>query len=139
MKTSEESYREQKRLHPFLPVKPTTTVFTAILPGRRALGEQWQKVTVGHDGAELVVDRESAEAPAGGSPVIAMSGADAVYTNEILALAAERAAGRGLNAMSYEEKLAIANEAWFNHVEQKLKHFNRQSVSGAHISVHRGA
>lgn len=138
MKTSEESYREQKKLHPFLPVKPTTTITTLILPGRRALGEQWQKVTVGHDGNEMVIDREATDAPAGNRPVIAMSGPDAEYTNDILAAMAERAAGRDINQMSYEEKWAIANEAWFNHIEQKQAAFKRISVSGAHITVHRG-
>jgi hypothetical protein len=138
MKTSEESYREQKRLHPFLPVKPTTVVTTMILPGRRALGEQWQKVTIGHDGGEMVVDREATDAPVGNRPVVAVSGADAEYTNDILAMAAEKAAGRDINQMTYEEKWAIANEAWFRHIEQKKAAFKGISVSGAHISVHRG-
>lgn len=139
MKTSEESYREQKRLHPYLPVKPMETVVTMILPGPRALGMPWERVEIGHNGNEMVMHREAADAPAGERPVIAMSGADAEYTNDIMAVMAEKAAGRDLNSMSYEEKYALVNEAWMNHIEQKKAAFRRISVSGAHISVHRGA
>lgn len=137
MKTSEDSYREQKKLHPYLPVTPTEAVITMIVPGRRALGETWSKVTIGHDDRDMVVDREDAEAPVGGRPVVAMSGPDAEYTNEILASLAEKAAGRQLSEMSYAEKYRIANEAWMNFVEQKLKHLKGQSTFGAGVTVQR--
>lgn len=138
MKTSDESYREQKRLHPYLPVKPTTVVTTMIIPGRRALGEGWQKVTLGHDGNEMVVDREATDAPATGRPVIAMSGADAEYTDEILAAVADKAQGRALHELSYQEKWEAVNKAWFDHIEQKKLAFRRASTFGGHITVQRG-
>ena len=130
VKTSREVIEEELKLHPYLKPRGSEAVVTMVVPGARSLGETWVKVTVGHDGNNIVVDRESADAPADNRPVMAMSGADSEYTNYILTAAAEKSKGRLIHNLSPEEKFAAVNEAWQAFVEQKLRWFKGQSTFG---------
>lgn len=145
MKTLQQAREEQAKLHPYIKQEAMEAVVTMILPGRRALGEAWQKVTIGHNGSEMVYDKEATEAPEGGRPVIAMSGRDAEYTNHILAAAAEKARARStsISELSVKEKWEAVNKAWFDFMEQKVAWGKGQSIfgPGGHIQrskVHRG-
>lgn len=128
--TEREAREEQLKLHPYLKPTPTTTQVTMVIPGARVYGEDWVEVRVGHDGDNIVVNREATEAPASGRPVFAVSGPDAEYTRHILAAAAEKAAGRQVSEMSYEEKFAIVNAAWHDWLEQKKRALRGISTFG---------
>lgn len=130
MKTSRQVIEEQLKLHPYIKPKGTEAVSTFVMPGRRVEGEDWVKVTIGHDGSEIVMDTEDAERPVGARPVVAFSGADTAYTEHILAAAAEKAQGRLIHEMSSEEKFEVANKAWQDYMEQKLRHLKGQSTFG---------
>lgn len=139
MKTLQQAREEQAKLHPYIKQEAMETVVTMILPGRRALGETWQKVTIGHNGSEMVYDKEATDAPEGGRPVIAMSGRDAEYTNHILAAAAEKARARltSISELSAKEKWEAVNKAWFDYLEQKLAFAKGQSIFGPGKSIQR--
>lgn len=136
-KTTRQVMDEQLRLHPYLKPQAPEAVMTLVVPGARALGEQWQKVTIGHDGNDIVVDREETTAPVGNRPVMVMSGPDAEYTSYIFAAAAEKAQGRLVYELSPQEKWEAVNRAWHEFVEQKLRQLKGQSTFGPGGSVQR--
>ena len=127
-----DSIAEQKRLHPYM--KPEIThEITMLVPGRRALGETWTKVTIGHDAENVTVATEAADAPADGKPIMAVTGADAEYASYILAAQVEKAKARAVapQALTKQERYDILNEAWHAFLEQKIRHLKGQSTFGA--------
>lgn len=133
MKSEQESYLEQKKLHPLIKPKAMEQQFTVVVPGPRALGIPWEQVTIGHDGNNIVERREATEAPANGTPLMAFSGPDAEYANEIMASLREKAekSTKDVGQLSYREKWEAVNEAWQAHMEQKLRWMRGQSSFGA--------
>lgn len=133
MKTEQQAISEQKKLHPLIKPKAMTQEVTMIVPGPRALGIEWERVTLGHDGNNIVERREAAEAPATGQPVMALSGPDAGYAEEIMQALLEKAQEKAKNVdqLSQAEAFAAVNEAWHAHIEQKLRWMKGMSSMGA--------
>ena len=114
--------------------KPLDPVVTMIVPGRRALGETWSKVTVGidHDKDDWGVEREDTTAPADNSPIFvpAMGNLSVEMADYILehsrAKAPERAKqGKG----GYTT--AELSELFHDYMEEKLVRLQRKSTYGA--------
>ena len=129
--TAAESAAEQRRLHPF--IKPVANhSITMVVPGRRALGEHWTRVTIGNDGDNITVDAEPTEAPADNKPIVAMTGNDAAIAQAIITKQMEMAHGRLVapQEMTYEEKYRLVNAAWHDYIEQKIRALRGQSTFG---------
>lgn len=129
--TAAESYQEQRRLHPL--IKPVSNhSITMVVPGRRALGESWTRVTIGNDGDNITVDAEPTEAPADNKPIVAMTGNDAVIAQAIITKQMEMAHGRAVapQEMTHAERYALVNAAWNDYVEQKIRALRGQSSFG---------
>lgn len=109
----------------------TKNVISIIMPGRRALGETWSRVNIGHTRDEIVVTREDAQAPADGKPFMAVTGPDAVYSEYIIEAMYEKAKNRPpSDPLSEKERWEVVNEAWFNFMEQKIKYLSGSSQIG---------
>ena len=139
MKTEEESLAEQRKAHPLIKPKPMTQEMTMVVPGPRALGIPWEKVTIGHDGNDIVERREPTEAPATNQPIMALSGPDAGYANEIMEALIEKAKDKanGIQELTQAEAYAAVNEAWHAHIEQKLRWLKGISSFGAGGAIQR--
>ena len=127
----EESNREQKRLHPH--IKPVQNhAVSMVVPGRRALGESWLRVTIGNDGDNVTYSTESTEAPADNKPIMAITGNDAAIAEAIITKQLEMAHGRAVapQDMTHEERYALVNAAWHDYIEQKLRALRGQSTFG---------
>lgn len=136
--TAAESYEAQRKLHPF--IKPIANhSITMIVPGRRALGESWTKVTIGDDGDNITVDAEATEAPADNKPIVAMTGNDAAIANAIITKQMELSHGRAIapQEMTHEERYRLVNAAWMDYVEQKIRALRGQSTFGPAGSTQR--
>ena len=136
--TAEESIAEQKKAHPYF--KPELThEISMIVPGRRALGESWTKVTIGHDADRIVYQTEAAEAPADGRSIVAVSGEDAEMASYILTAQMEKARSRAVapQALTRQERFDLVNAAWHDYVEQKLRMMRGVSTFGAGGAVQR--
>lgn len=131
MKRAEQSYLEQRRMHPYLKPEIAEQV-TLIVPGRRALGETWSKVVIGHDGDDITVHREDAQAPADGHSIMVVAGEDSGYTAYILDAAIEKAAERAVAVpeLTPQERFEAVNEAWQAFMEDKLRHLRGQTTVG---------
>lgn len=121
--------------------KPGNPIMSMIVPGRRALGEDWSKVTVVHDGKGYKVEREDTPAPADNKPIfvpalgnLSMEMAD--YVLEYQRKEAEYRA-RNPNRPKPEDSFAEINRMWLDFVEWKLKAFKGQTVSGPAGTVQR--
>lgn len=117
--------------------KAPENVVTMIVPGRRALGEEWSYVTIGATPDGIVVNRSDIrehgiEAPPTGKPIVAIGAREQVYAEYIIAAMQARAQERALNPqhMSQAERMQIVNEAWHNYVEQKLRMYQGKSQFG---------
>lgn len=129
--TAEESQREQKRLHPY--IKPVQNhEVTMVVPGRRALGESWLRVTLGNDGDNITLSTEATEAPADNKPIMAFTGRDAAVANAIITKQMEMSRGRAVapQEMTHEERYALVNAAWQDFMEQKIRALRGQSTFG---------
>lgn len=114
-------------------------IITAILPGRRALGETWSKVSVRWEPDEraYVLTREDAEAPADNSPIFvpALGNLSMEAVDFIVQQQQEESKHRARNnALTREqrekEQWDRLNRLWQDFAEQKLKHFRNQSQIG---------
>lgn len=114
-------------------------IMTAILPGRRALGETWSKVSVRWEPDEraYVLTREDAPAPADNQPIfvpalgnLSMEAVDFIV-QEQQELAKHRATTKALSREQQEkERWQQINRMWQDFAEQKLKHFRHQTQVG---------
>lgn len=132
MLSKEQSLEKQSNQHPY--IKPTVAdQITMVIPGRRALGEQWVKVTLGHDGEDMVYDRVAADAPADGKPIIALTGEDAEYAKYILQAQMDKAKARAVapQELTHEERMKAVNEAWQAYMGDKLAWLKGRSTIGA--------
>jgi hypothetical protein len=129
--TVEESRREQKRLHPY--IKPVSNhAISMIVPGRRALGESWLRVTLGNDGDNITYSTEPTEAPADNKPIVAITGVNAEVAQAIITKQLEMAHGRAVapQEMTHEERYALVNAAWHDWIEQKIRALRGVSTFG---------
>lgn len=103
-----------------------------IVPGRRALGESWMRITLGHDADNMTIDSEPCEAPADGKPIMAITGKDAEIADYILTAQMEKAKERAVapQELTHEERYELVNAAWHDYVEQKLRALRGQSTFG---------
>lgn len=132
MKSAEQSWLEQKRAHPYFKPEITEQI-TMIVPGRRALGETWSKVTIGHDQDEITVQREDAPPPADGRSIMVVAGEDSAYAQYILTAALEKAQehAKSVPELTDRERFEATNAAWFAFMEDKLKHLKGQTSIGS--------
>lgn len=103
-----------------------------VVPGRRALGEQWTRLDISHDKDQVYVTNEgSAETPPDGKVQVVAS-EDAEYTNYILSALPEKIGERMSNPqeMSIEERTKLINDLWQDYWEQKLKEGRAASQFG---------
>jgi hypothetical protein len=120
----------------FKPKKPKP-IAKMLMPGRRAYGEQWQEITLAVDEAndEIVVyENKAVEAPAENRPIyIPSMGNLSMEAVDFLMDGARKSQDYGSkhpSAMSPAEYKAWINEQWNAFVENKLKWFRGQTVSG---------
>jgi hypothetical protein len=114
---------------------------TLYVPGRRSLDEDWSVVKIDTvDKEEVRITRRDAEAdeiPADRKPLIVMAREEA-HVADILqkhvASAFERT-GKRLNEMSSQERTQLLNEAWHDHVGQKLALFKGTSTIGRSLHL----
>lgn len=116
---------------------PPNPIMAMVVPGRRALGETWSRVTIHWDPDEraYILRREDAEAPADGRPVYvpALGNASPEIVHFLLDAQlkeAEYRKARGPQGETQTEMHARYNRLWHDFVEQKLKWFLGQSQSG---------
>ena len=133
LKTRDQVIEEQRQLHPLIKPSEPKPVITMIMPGRRALGESWSKVTIGESPDGMTIAREDADAPADGKPIMAMSGPDAEYAKYIIEAQMEMAKARACapQELTAAERYAALNKAWQDYMEQKLRHLKGVSAIGA--------
>ena len=127
-----ESIEEQKAAHPMF--KPTVTHdITMVVPGRRALGEDWVQVTIGHDADNIVYDTKPAEAPADRKPIMAVTGKEQEYASYILTAQMEKAKDRAVTPqeLTAKERYDAVNAAWHDYLEQKILALRGTSTFGA--------
>ena len=125
------SVAAQKRLHPYLTPEITQEI-SMIVPGRRALGEDWVRVTVGHDADNITYSTSPAEAPADGKPIMAVTGRDAECAEYILTAQMEKAKARAVapQELTAQERFEAVNVAWLAFIEDKLRYLRGQSTFG---------
>lgn len=102
--------------------------------GQRSRGEGWRKITISADDDHVFVEsNEATEAPADNNPIfvpamgeISMDMADYIL-EEQRKLSEERAKRGQLVEMPTTEQI---NRMWMDYVEQRLRYFKGQTVSG---------
>lgn len=119
------------------------THHTLIVPGRRALGEQWRKVTIGADADRVTVDSQPHEAPADGKPIMVMGSGDEGYIQDVV----ETQMGKALGRLLQEKddlcttrpcnhdgpgcgRWQYINQLWHDYIEQKLRWLRGQTTIG---------
>lgn len=127
-----ESIAEQKAAHPMFKPEITHDI-TMVVPGRRALGEDWVKVTIGHDADNIVYDTAPAEAPADRKPIMAVTGREQEYASYILTAQMEKAKSRAVTPqdLTPKERYDAVNAAWQDYLEQKVLALRGVSTFGA--------
>ena len=118
-------------------------VMHMIVPGRRALGEDWSKVTITPTPeGTYEVEREDTPAPALNVPIfvpalgnISLEMADWMLERQRKEQEYQQNDPRRQHSPVLEEKL---KEWWLDFVEQKLKNFKRQTQSGPDGWTQRG-
>lgn len=109
-------------------------VMHMIVRGRRALGEEWRKVTIAHDDDRVFVsENEATEKPVDDNPIFvpAMGNVSiemADYILEYQRKEAEVRAKRGLPDWLPTE--AEINRMWQDYAEQRLRLFRGQTTIG---------
>lgn len=108
-------------------------LFHMIQPGRRALGEDWTEVKIGHDGTDWTVRAEPTEAPADGRAVIVPSGGEleVEQTSFVIEWQAERARQRlaAKDPLAFDREKVDVNNIWHDYVEAKLKGLQGTTMS----------
>lgn len=117
--------------------EPTNPIAAMIAPGRRALGEDWNRTTFhwNPDTQTYDVKTEATEAPADGKSIFLPTLGNVPYemVNWILdyqVKQAEYRAARGPQEMTQEERTKLLNEMWQDYMSEKLKWFNGQTQIG---------
>lgn len=116
--------------------KRTNPIVTMVMPGRRALGEEWSKVTlyVDEDTDQITAEREDHAAPADLRPIFvpALANCPPEMVDYMIGLQMKEAEYRKAHpqGMPLAERTRLINEAWHAFVEQKLRWFRGQSQIG---------
>lgn len=116
--------------------KRTNPIVTMVMPGRRALGETWSKVTIAvdEDTDAITATREDHAAPADGKPIFVptLGNCPPEYADYMVGLQMKEAEYRKAHpqGMPKEERARLVNEAWQAFCEQKLRWFRGQSQVG---------
>ena len=110
-------------------------ILKMVMPGRRALGEKWQEITVAVQDDEIkVVERVATAAPADNQPIFvpAMGNLSMEAVDFLLDGARHNAETKGRHPrdMSKQEYAAWLQKMWLDWIEQKLRFFNGQSTFG---------
>lgn len=114
-------------------------IMTAILPGRRALGETWSKVSFRWEPDEraYVLEREDAEAPADNQPIFvpSLGNMSMEAVDFILQYQQEEAKSRAKQkALTREQKekeqWQSLNRMWQDFMEQKLRWMRHETTIG---------
>ena len=111
-----------------------------VVPGRRALGEDWREITISHDGDDYVLDNEAADMPVTQRPIVVpmlgqMSVEQADYIIGWVRKENEYRKSRGLGPAKPDAK--TINQMWLDYQEAKLKAFKGQSSFGPGGSTQR--
>jgi hypothetical protein len=115
-------------------------IITLITPGRRALGEQWSKVSVtwSPDDRAYVLEREDAEAPADGRAIAipSLGNASPEMINYILGYQMKEAEYREraeapTREQRRKETWERVNRMWQDYMEDKLRWLKGQTTIGA--------
>lgn len=117
--------------------KPNNAVMTMVVPGRRALGEEWRKVTIRPEAdGGYTTENEPAQAPPGGVPVVipALANLSDAEINFILegALKFQEYQSRRprRRPVSDPEIQRMVQSMWNDYVENKLKGLKGQTTLG---------
>lgn len=123
---------------------PEKPVMTMIVPGRRALGEDWSKVTVtpNAETGDYDVEREDTAAPPLNIPIfvpalgnVSLEIADFILESQRKEQEYQVKNPNRQHSPVLEQKI---KELWLDFVEQKLKAFKRQTQSGPAGTTQRG-
>jgi len=111
-----------------------------VVPGRRALGENWRKVTISHDGDDYVLDNEEAETPHLGKPIMVpcageVSIEEAEYIVGWVNEENKHRKEKGLGPTMPDAK--TINQMWLDYMEAKVKAFKGISTFGPGGNVQR--
>ena len=105
-----------------------------VVPGRRAFGEEWRKVTVAVENDKITVtDNEATEAPPSNQPIFVpgLGNLSMEMADYILEQARhEQKYDVAKPKPSQEEVHKEINRMWLDWIEQKLRWFKGQTVSG---------
>lgn len=129
----------------YMPNKRPTEVIRMIVPGRRALGEDWSEVVIGHTDDAIVAHKRPTEAPEGGVPIMAVGGRDAQHMRDIVEAQRGKQAERTMvdrgswecesltcgHATSACPMFQLLNEMWWNYNEMKAKELAGITTIGA--------
>src|SRR3990167_10366981 len=110
-------------------------LMTMVVPGRRAMGEQWSKVNIypDPDTGTYVVEREDSAAPADQCPIFVpgMGNISLEMADFILERSRDEAGTRAKQPKRSEREIkAELNAAWHDFCEQKLRWYRGQSTLG---------
>src|SRR3990167_1456473 len=107
-------------------------LMTMVVPGRRAMGEQWSKVNIypDPDTGTYIVEREDTAAPADQSPIFVpgMGSISLEMADFILERSRDEARTRAKQPKRDAKK--ELNAAWQEFCEQKLRWYRGQSTLG---------
>ena len=109
-------------------------IATMVMPGRRALGEGWQRVTLYERNDEILMDKQPVDAPAGNRPIYvpAMGNLEVEAVDFLLGAARKRQEDglRHPSVMQTREYRNWLQGQWMDFIEAKLKAFKGVSKFG---------
>ena len=110
-------------------------VMTMIVPGRRAMGEDWSKVVIrpDPDTGTYLVEREATPAPADRSPIFVpgLGNISTEMADFILERSRDESSARAKRPrQSAAEVKAEINRVWQDYCEQKLRGFQGRTTVG---------
>lgn len=108
-----------------------TPTFTMITPGRRALGEDWSKVTIGHTADEMTLEIEPTEAPVNRKPIVVAHEGEIEMIDYIIEAQRAKAGERSTDELTPQERYQAVNEAWQDYMADKLRWLKGTSTIGA--------
>ena len=122
-------------------VTSPTPVITMIERGRRALGEGWRKIQIGHDGDDYTISNEPTEAPADNKPIFVpalgnVSADMADYILEYQRKEAEYRARRPYSGRPQPTREKI-QKMFLDYCEERIKWFKGQTQSGPYQTTQR--
>ena len=117
------------------PATKQNPIMSMIMPGRRALGEKWRKISIhpDPDTGEYIIDNEPTEAPATNQPIFVpgLGNVSIEMTDYILEKKRDDAIARAkLPKRSQAEIDKEVNELWHDYIEQRLRAFKGQTTIG---------